>query len=155
MWESLSKANHVVIEGETTKPLRSLSLDSFGSYSAVPNGLGRVGSFSTPGQLLDRCIFYLRTILVHVGQVFGQGRQGNVFLQVPQCGWINLHPFNSVWLDPPNFAEQTLRLQTHHHDIITSEQKLRPLQTNQIAQRLSFHLCARWVFTCVYSASSK
>lgn len=55
---------------------------------------------------------YLRTVLVHVSQVFGQSRQGNILLQVPQSGWINLHSFHSVRLDPANLTKQTLCLHT-------------------------------------------
>ena len=56
----------------------------------------------------------LRTVLVHVRQVFGKRRQSNVFLQVPQSCWINLHPLDSERLDPANLAKHTLRLRTHN-----------------------------------------
>lgn len=64
---------------------------------------------------------YLRTVLVHVGQVFRQSRQGDVLLQVPQSGGINLHSFNSVGLDPSNLTEQTLCLHTHTQDVVWSD----------------------------------
>lgn len=61
---------------------------------------------------------YLGTVLVHVSQVLRQSRQGNVLLQVPQSGRINLHSFNSVGLNPANLTKQTLCLhtkKTSHH----------------------------------------
>lgn len=65
---------------------------------------------------------YLRTVLVHVSQVFRQSRQGNILLQVPQSGRINLHSFNSVRLDPANLTKQTLCLDTQN--ITASDQTL-------------------------------
>ncbi len=59
------------------------------------------------------CGSHLRTVLVHVSQVFGQGGQSDVFLKVPKCGGINLHPLSSVRFDPANLTEQTFCLQTH------------------------------------------
>lgn len=64
---------------------------------------------------------YLRTVLVHVSQVFRQSRQGDVLLQVPQSGGINLHSFNSVGLDPSNLTKQTLCL--HTQNVVWSDTK--------------------------------
>lgn len=47
-------------------------------------------------QAVNRCASHLRAVLVHVRKVFGEGGKGHIFLQVPQRGGINFHPFDPV-----------------------------------------------------------
>ena len=64
---------------------------------------------------------YLGTETVHVGQVFGQGGQRYVLLEMPQGGGVDLHPLHPIRLDATNLTEDTLRLQhthTRHFQVI-------------------------------------